>query len=115
MILFASLLACAGPDPVDTGTADTGEPADTDTYDRPDCDEPEIRVSGSDPPLVGDEWTIFLWCEDTLLTGAMVVQFDPPEVAELDENIATFIESGEATLYVQVGRYSNSRAVTIGE
>jgi hypothetical protein len=111
------LLATAGC----TGKAeDTGEdtgPAvvDTGDYEVETCDVLEIRVNGEDPPRVGDEWTIFLWCDEALLTGAMIVRFDPPEVADMEENVATFIEPGKATLDVQVGRHRANREVVIAD
>lgn len=115
MLLIASLLACAPDEVVDTGP--DAEVVDTEDSgsDQPTCDTAEIRVDGEDPPTVGDEWNIFLWCDDTLLMGATIVRFDPPEIAELYENTATFVEPGEAVLYMQVGRYTGSRTVTVSE
>lgn len=115
MLLLVALFACT-PDEVND-TAAEAEVVDTEdsASNQPTCDTPEIRVNGDDPPAVGDEWGIFLWCDDTLLTGATVVRFDPPEIAELYENNATFVEAGDAMLYMQVGRYNGSRAVTVSE
>lgn len=115
LVLLPALLgACTGKDE-DTGGDTSPEVVDTGDYQGVECDVTEIRVDGNDPPVVGDTWSIFLWCDDALLTGAMVVQFTPPEVAELEENVATFVEPGSATLNVQVGRHRASRDVKIGE
>lgn len=115
MLIVAALLACSAPVTTDTGEdADDSEVQDSGS-DQPECETADIRINGNDPPVVGDTWTIFLWCSDTLLTGATVVRFDPPQIAELYENEATFIEAGDAMLYMQVGRYTGERSVTVGE
>lgn len=115
MLLLAVLFACSPDEVIDTGAeAEVVDTDDSGSY-QPACETPDIRVDGEDPPAVGDEWNIFLWCDDTLLTGATVVRFDPPEIAELYENSATFVEAGDAMLYMQVGRYNGSRAVTVSE
>jgi hypothetical protein len=116
MTLLAFLLACHAPTSDDTAAAVVDSvPVDTGSGGGQDCSEVSIRVSGNDPPVVGDDWTIFLWCDEGLLTGSSVVRFDPAEVARLEDNSATFVEAGEATLYMQVGRFSASRAVSVGE
>lgn len=115
MLLLLAALGCGAHDVEDTGD----EPVIVDSGDGSsggwDCADVSVGIDGDDPPTVGDSWYILLWCDDTLLTGSMVVRFDPPEVARLDENEATFIEPGDATLFVQVGRHNASRTVTIAD
>jgi hypothetical protein len=106
------LAACAAP-----SSDDTGEPvADTEeTVDHETCDTLEIRVTGDDPPQVGDAWTVWLWCDDSIELGTMRMFFDPPEIASVSTNNATFLQAGEAELTVQAGGLRQTRTVTVGE
>lgn len=111
MLHLLLLFACTGADPVDSAA-----PADTD--DGPDaqaCDVLEIRVNGEDPPTVGDTWTVFLWCDDALLTGTYRIFFDPPDFATLSNNDLTFLYAGEAELTVQAGSRRQTRMVSVTE
>lgn len=105
------LLACTGADPVDTSA-----PADTD--DDPvdqSCDVLEIRVNGEDPPSVGDTWTVFLICDESMLTGTYRIFFDPPDFATISDNELGFLYAGEAELTVQAGSRRATRMVTVTE
>lgn len=103
------LLACTGEAPEDTAPVEQVE--DTDTVDP--CEVLEIRVTGEDPPQVGDEWTLWMWCDDALMTGAMRLSFDPPEIATVSGNTAQFVAAGDATLTLQAGSRRLSRDVSV--
>ena len=113
MFLLSALFACS-PEPAgDTAPADTAV-AETDSGSSGNpCEELSIHVQGDDPPSVGDEWMVYLWCDEALLTGAMVVYLDPPDFAELRENQVTFLQEGKASLHVQVGSHQADRAITV--
>jgi len=81
-----------------------------------ECDTLDIRVTGEDPPSVGDTWTVWLWCnDDVLLTGATRLIFDPNDIATVTSNEVEFIRAGEATLLVQVGSRRQTRDVSVSE
>lgn len=67
------------------------------------CEETWIDWVGSDQPHVGDEWTVWLYCDGALLTGPTVIRFDPLDFATVDENIVTFTEAGPGWMRVQTG------------
>ncbi len=113
MYLLLLLLACFGPK-TDPDDEDESEEEESETDDTFTCDVPELKVNGEDPPAVGDEWTVFLWCGDTLMTGAMVLSFTPPELAEVTDNVALFVEPGDGVMKLQVGRYWQERDVSVG-
>jgi hypothetical protein len=50
-----------------------------------------------------------------ILMGPMVLQFTPPETASLEENVATFLQPGDASLHVQVGVFEQDLEVTVAE
>lgn len=113
MSLLLALVACS-PEPVeDTAPADTGVVETDSGGGGSPCDEVSIHVQGDDPPAVGDEWMVYLWCDEALMTGAMVVYLDPADFAQLEENRVTFFQEGEATLHVQVGSYRADRPVKV--
>lgn len=110
--LLCLLHGCSKP------VVDTGDTAPAQVRQSPafECEvDPTLKVVGPDPPLVGDSWTIWLYCGDTLLTGVTVLKFDPPDFATVQSNVATFLNAGTATMTVQVGRYQASREVTVLE
>lgn len=113
MWILISLLACGTSEeaPEETETEEDSETEPDDTFT---CDVPELRINGEEPPIVGDVWTVFLWCGDTLMTGAMVLAFDPPTIAEVESNNAEFVEAGDAVMSLQVGRYAAEQDVTVG-
>jgi hypothetical protein len=110
-MLLLLLAACTGDAPQDTAPIE--EVDDTPTVDP--CEVLEIHVTGDDPPQVGDEWTLWMWCDNALMTGAMRLSFDPPEFATVSENRAQFLLVGDATLTLQVGSRRLSRDVTVTE
>jgi len=113
--LFISL-SCAGPieDSADVSDSDTLDWDDSYTFE---CDEEDLAIDPLGPadPAVGDEWTLWLRCDGTTLTGATVVQLDPPEFGSIENNVVTFLMSGTAELTMQVGSYRTSMDVTVTE
>lgn len=111
--LLACLVACSKDEEEDSGPPeDTEEP---DEYQGPECDVPELRVTGSDAPIVGDTWVVWMWCDDVLLTGAMRLSFEPVDFATIADNNATFLYAGAATMQLQVGSRRQTRDVTVTE
>lgn len=111
MIWLTLLLAC-GPE-----EGDSAEPEVIVTYEPVEgegCDAVTMRVDGADPPVVGDTWTVWLYCDDALLTGAAVLQVDPPSLATIEDNRATFVETGAGTVRLQVGSRRGEQAVKVG-
>jgi hypothetical protein len=104
------MLACTPPDDDSAEVEQIIEPEDNTVP----C-EPELDVRGDDPPGVGDEWTVFMYCDDAMLMGAMILQFDPPEAAQVEDNVATFRQAGEALLMMQVGSRRAEKTVTVTE
>ena len=113
MSLFA-LSGCGPKVEDDSGVVVDTSPED-DTRDDFSCPTPEMRVNGEDPPSVGDYWEVFLWCGDTLMTGAMHMSIDPPSLATIDDYHMTYNEAGSGVLAVQVGTLKAERAVEVAE
>lgn len=110
--MWAFLLACVTPEPA----ADSAQETVPDAAPAPDtCDALELRVDGPDPPAVGESWTLWLWCEDALMTGAQRVTLDPLDFATVDTNVVTFLYAGTGTVTLQVGRERQSREVQVEE
>lgn len=111
MILLVALLAC-GPKEVDSG-----DPAEEIVTYPPvsgdPCDELILDIDGNDPPIVGDTWRVWLYCDEALLTGTMLLQFTPPELASVEDNLATFLASGTGTMRMQVGSKWQEREVEV--
>jgi len=112
-MLLATLLACGAPD------EDSGPPAeDIVTYppvSGDPCEEIRLEVGGNDPPVVGDVWLVWLYCDEALLTGTMLLQFSPPELASVEDNEATFLSAGTGTMRMQVGSKWQEREVVVSE
>ncbi|MSP55532.1 MAG: hypothetical protein EXR69_08015 [Myxococcales bacterium] len=107
------LAACAAPVADDSAPVAIDEPDDTD--DDFTCETPEIHVNGNDPPVVGDYWEVLLWCDDTLLMGAMHMSIVPPDMATIEDYTMTFNLSGTGALSVQVGTIKATRDVVVSE
>ncbi len=115
LTLLLALTACTGgPDDTGVDTADSA-PQDSDTDEEFSCPTPEIRVNGDDPPAIGTYWEVFLWCDNTLMTGAMHMSIVPATMATIEDYSMTFNEAGEGVLAVQVGSIRAERAVEVGE
>lgn len=109
LILLAALTACGDKEPLDTSTA-----VDDSRDDEPQgCGVVELDVQGPAEPRVGDSWTVWLRCDGATMLGATVLRFDPPTIATLEDNVATFVDSGDATMTMQVGAYRESLSLTV--
>ena len=114
------LAACLG---LGSGGDDTGgsvllvDTADTeeDSEDEGGCEEVTLKVIGDEPPVVGDTWVVWLYCDDALMTGVMVVQIDPTDFALIEDNEVTFVTAGTGTLTVQTGSFRFEEEVTVLE
>lgn len=116
--LCVAAVGCAGPK--DTGGNDSGG---ADTEPLPTPKEPEgdeactaltLEHDGPSAPVVGDQWSVFLRCDDATLVGSSVLTVDPPEAAQLDENQVTFRRPGPCTLRLQVGSRAATLDVVVG-
>ena len=111
-LFCASAWACGGPD---TGGADAaskdsgGLPQPEAPAEDEGCESLTLGHDGPDTPVVGDQWAVFLRCDEATLVGASVLTVDPVEAAEIDENLVIFREPGPCTVRLQVG----SRAATL--
>lgn len=103
-----------------TKSADTGEAADTAPVEQQPtptegCDTVELRYDGPDAPVVGDQWTLLLWCDEALLTGSAVIRWTPDELGTVDEALFTFGAPVSGSITMKVGTHQASRDVTVGE
>ncbi len=113
--LVACLQACAPKADDSAGAVDTHGNSDTNTFS---CPSPAIHVNGSatiPAPAVGDVWNVLIWCDSTLLTGAMHVTVDPPTMATIDANNVTWAVPGSASLFVQDGTIQATEDVTVAD
>lgn len=127
LFFFAALLTGCRPkaefqwdtagDSADTAdTADTSaDSADTEDSSEMGCSDWAIDALGPKEPVVGDEWTIWLSCDDARVVGPIVISWDPGDFVELEDNVATFLYAGDAMLYVSTGRVDLEMAVTVTE
>ncbi len=116
--LLALLVLGCGDKAADSGlVADTSamEDEDDEGDERDDCEEVSIKVIGPQPPVLGDEWTVYLNCDEALMTGTTVVRVDPPDFAGIADNVISWTTAGEATLSVQVGSIRLYEDVTVVE
>jgi hypothetical protein len=109
LLALAGLTACGEKE-----TLDTSPPVeDSDDVEPQGCGVVELDVDGPEAPTVGDSWTVWLRCDGATMLGATVLRFDPPTIATLDDNVATFVEAGDATMTMQVGAYRESLTLTV--
>lgn len=115
LAVLLAFVACTGPTLEDSSSS-----VDTDA-DQPStgnaCDEVWMKVDGPESPVVGDTWTVWLYCDDALMTGATVLNVDPPSAASIEEDTTnlTWLEPGEATVRLQVGSRWDEVTVDVGE
>ena len=109
LILLAALTACGDKEPLETATPIE----DSDDVEPQGCGVVELDVQGPEVPKVGDSWTVWLRCDGATMLGATVLRFDPPTIATLDDNVATFVEAGDATMTMQVGVYRETLTLTV--
>jgi hypothetical protein len=116
-LIMIGMLACAGSSNEDSSASSDSSEVETDEPYSFECDEADLEIDplGPSSPTVGDEWTVWLRCDGTTLTGTMVLQVDPPEFATIDTNVVTFLVAGTAEMTVQVGAYRASMDVTVTE
>lgn len=112
MPLILLLIACGVTN--DDSSASATEVVTYPPVEGDPCDAVTLQVNGADPPVVGDVWTVWLYCDDALLTGAMILQFDPPELASVQDNSAVFLTEGKGVVRMQVGSRRAEQSVTVG-
>lgn len=113
LVSLALAVGCTKGD--DTAVvADTAPVEQTPTQSE-GCETVELRYDGPDAPIVGDQWTLLLWCDDALLTGSAVIRWTPDELGTVDEALFTFGAAVSGTLTMKVGTHQASRDVTVGE
>lgn len=112
LLLFAGCTRSCDEVPVETGDS---TPVVEDTEEeQEECVDVYMKIQGPEAPVVGDQWTVWLWCDDKLLVGACVLLFDPPDFADTAENVATFTTEGTAEMKMQCGSYRDVMEVTVG-
>ena len=103
-------------------TPDTGKSGqDTDSGDSSDsgdsgnalCNKLSIDALGPKAPVVGDQWVIWVNCDDARLLGPMVIAFDPTDFVSMDQNTATFLYAGSAVLSVTAAGSTMTDDVTV--
>ena len=84
-------------------------------------DKKTARVNGRDisevgDPRVGDEWSVLMVCDGTIMMGAYVLRFTPPDVAVVDSvtNDVVFVQEGTTTMMLQVGNRKLEHSLTVG-
>jgi hypothetical protein len=80
------------------------------------CDFPDIRPGDDDPDpaAVGDTWTLWLWCDGTLMLGVQRIQITPPEAGLLYDNEVEWVAPGEVQIRMQSGSYGTTETFVIG-
>ncbi len=113
MLLPILLLACSP-------AADTGDSAEEEEVVIPDaavCEPAVVEFDGNADPRVGDLWSFWLTCDGVLQMGASRVSVEPATAGLIEDGASTpeitWQEAGEATLYVQTGRFKGERIVTV--
>jgi len=124
MLFWLLALACFG-DKAPVGTPDTGDTGKFENIypEASDCEELLLDVEGTTysvegdtwSAMVGDTWIVWMRCDGALLLGTIHMRFEPPTVANVDENTALFVETGDATLTYQVGSFRLEQAVSVAE
>lgn len=114
-LLFAPLLlvGCGKDDVEEDDDEAVEDSADPRPEASQECEELELDIIGPAEPAVGDEWTLWLRCDGATLTGTMVLRFEPADIAEVDNNIATFRNAGDALMRFQVGNRRVEQDITV--
>ena len=99
------LTACTGR----AGGAEEGAGSDS---APPECGEYGIRYDGPDEPHVGDQWEVWMTCDDHD-TGVMIIRIYPGELATIDGRMMTFVAAGEGKIRMQTGAHRATMDVTI--
>ena len=99
------LAACTGR----AGGAREGAGADSAPQE---CGEYGIRYDGPDEPHVGDQWEVWMTCDDHD-TGVMLLFIYPGELGTWDGRVITFLQAGSGKLRLQTGVHRATMDVTI--
>lgn len=113
--LLLVLCATSCSEAKDTGEAEDTAPVFVPVEEDEGCAQVELRYDGPDAPVVGDQWTLLLFCDDALLTGSSVIRWAPDELGTLNENVFTFGAAVTGTLTMKVGTHTAEREVSVGE
>ena len=76
---------------------------------------PQVHAIGPDEPVVGDQWVLWLSCDGARLVGPIVIHIDPVDFCTVEENVATFVTAGTASITVDSGVYEDTIEVTVSE
>ena len=112
LICVVLLLIGCSKDVEETGVEDTDPVEDTD--EPKGCGEVTLDLRGPEAPIVGDEWTVLMRCDEAVLTGPMVIRFTPPDFANVDGNTVIFTTAGTGSMRVQVGAYRVDQDLVVG-
>ena len=112
LLCLVAFAACSKTEDTGGDTAVDDSPPESEGWD---CDELYMKITGEEEPVVGDTWVVWLWCDDTLMAGVSRLSFDPPDFAMIDNNEATFLYAGSATMQMQVGAERATQKVTVAE
>ncbi len=110
------------------GGQKTGDTADASINigDRPEEETEDCEVSvkvDAIPveelanPVVGDSWTLIMYCDETILMGPAVLRIYPADLATLDASMPTltFVKAGSGEIQYQLGSRRVDIPVTIEE
>ena len=123
MTLFFTLATLLGFGCTEKDTADDSGLVIDDGSDIDDIcagDKKTARVNGIDiseveDPRVGDEWNVLMVCDGTIMMGAYILRFTPPDVAVIDSSTSdvVFVQEGSATMLLQVGNRKLTHDLTV--
>jgi len=119
--LLALLLGGCAPDKsMDTSEAELNL-GDSPKEESEDC-ELSVRVDAVPVaelanPLVGDTWTMIMYCDEVILMGPAVLRIYPADLATLDASSPTFtfVKAGTGEIQYQMGSRRVDIPVTIEE
>jgi hypothetical protein len=111
-LVLAGTVACGPKEETAQETAAPTPTLPTETED-PLCEAITVDYDGPDEPHVGDTWTVWLRCDEALVTGPTIIQSDPLDFMHLKDNVVTWVYAGTGTLKVQVGTLIAYETVTV--
>lgn len=113
MLLALLLIAC----PVVDDTGDSAEEQEVVIPEAAVCEPAVIEFDGPAEPKVGDLWKFWLTCDGTLQMGASRTSVEPANAGTLADGASTpeitWAKAGEATLFIQTGRFKGELDVTV--
>ena len=117
-----TLVSCADdgkPEPYGNSES-TVAAVGSDTGIPPFCNDMRVEANGTDidatpDPRVGETWQLRMFCHDSLMTGANILQFAPPSRATVAAEMtdATFMESGPTSMLLQSGNIQYRTDLTV--